>query len=711
MRRRNKWLAWIIGIPVALVVILAVALALFDWNRLKPTIDASVSAAIGRPFAINGSLDVQWRREPQAGGLRAWLPWPQVVANDISVANAAWAKQREFAHLDALRFSLSPLDLLLHRVRIPTLQLVRPRVDLERDAQGRANWNFELANGASPSRWTLDLGAIAFDAGHIALDDAAGRVRIDADIEPLKQAIPYDQIVAQARTDARAQAERSAGRGADKSLRSDDEAPAESGEAAARRTAYQFAWTARGSYQGAPLEGSGRTGAVLALQQADQPFPVQARLRIGDTHIALVGTLTDPLHLGALDLRLWLAGSSMARLYPILGVTLPDTPPYATRGRLTATLGRHGSRFGYHGFRARVGGSDLAGDVDYVTGGARPKLSGKVQAEQLRLTDLAPLIGGGDSSTTAPPPAASDRVLPTQAFRTDRWKAMDADVSFVAGRIEHGASLPIESLSTHLVLDGGVLALDPLQFGLAGGHADGALRLDGSAAPMRGSLKLHARHLKLKQLFPDFEPMHTSLGEINGGATLDARGNSVAALLGSANGELKLLMNDGAISRNLLETAGLNVGNIVLGKLFGDRTVKINCAATDLAAQNGLFRTKLFVFDTQDALIDVGGTVNFANEKLDLDVTPHTRGFRVLSLRSPLYVRGTLKQPDVGVQAGPLLVRGAGALALGVVAAPAAALLALVAPSHDSGDANTCTTVLQQMRTPRQPASVGKPRR
>ncbi len=170
-------------------------------------------------------------------------------------------------------------------------------------------------------------------------------------------------------------------------------------------------------------------------------------------------------------------------------------------------------------------------------------------------------------------------------------------------------------------------------------------------------------------------------------------------------------MNDGAISRNLLETAGLNVGNIVLGKLFGDRTVKINCAATDLAAQNGLFRTKLFVFDTQDALIDVEGTVNFANEKLDLDVTPHTRGFRVLSLRSPLYVRGTLKQPDVGVQAGPLLVRGAGALALGVVAAPAAALLALVAPSHDSGDANTCTTVLQQMRTPRQPASVGKPRR
>ena len=702
MKRSRKLLAWIIGVPATLLVVLVsalvITLSLFNWNRLKPTINAQASTAIGRPFAINGNLGVQWMRDPQSRGWRAWVPWPHIVAQDISVANPAWAKQPQFAHLDALRFSLSPLDLLRHRVRIPTLQLVNPSVDLERDAQGRANWTFDLPQSGTPSAWTVDLGAIGFDAGRVALDDATGRVKIAAHIEPLRQAIPYDQIVAQATADARAQAVSSAGRGADKAVGQDHENPPE--DAATRRSSYQFAWTAKGSYQGAPLEGSGRSGAVLALQQADQPFPLQAKLRIGDTHIALVGTLTDPLHLGALDLRLWLAGSSMAKLYPILGVTLPDTPPYATRGRLTATLGRRGSRFGYHGFRARVGGSDLAGDLDYATGGARPKLSGKVQAVQLRFADLAPLIGGGGSSTTAPPPAASDRVLPTQSFRTDRWKAMDADVTFAAGRIEHGPSLPIESLSTRLLLDDGALTLDPLRFGLAGGQVDGTLRLDGGAAPMRGALKLRARHLKLKQLFPTFEPMHTSFGEINGDAALDARGNSVAALLGSASGELKLLMNDGAISRNLLETAGLNVGNIVLGKLFGDRTVKINCAASDLAAKDGLFDTRLFVFDTGDAVIDVKGTVDFASEKLDLDVIPHTRGLRVLSLRSPLYVRGTLKRPDVGVHAGPLLARGAGAVALGVVAAPAAALLALVAPSHDGGDANTCTTLLQRMRTP-----------
>lgn len=55
--------------------------------------------------------------------------------------------------------------------------------------------------------------------------------------------------------------------------------------------------------------------------------------------------------------------------------------------------------------------------------------------------------------------------------------------------------------------------------------------------------------------------MKTSLGELNGDSDIAGRGNSVAALLGSSNGDLKMLINDGAINRGLMEIAGLNVGN------------------------------------------------------------------------------------------------------------------------------------------------------
>ncbi|MFC4764613.1 AsmA family protein [Dyella koreensis] len=711
MKRSRKALLWIAAVPFMVLVIAVVVIATYDWNRIKPGINDKVSQAIGRPFAIQGDLSVAWRREPTEGGLSALVPWPEFVARDIRVANPDWAKQPQFAQLDAVRFRLAPLPLLAHRIVIPSLQLEHPVVDAERDAKGRASWDFALPQSSEPSTWQLDLRAIGFDRGLITVDDAASRVKLKLTVEPLQEAIPFDQIMAQQTSDAREQAGRSAGSAAKKALTNTKEKEEDKLDSAASATSYLFAWQADGSYQGTPLKGSGKIGGVIALQEASRPFPVQADVHIGDSHIALAGTLTDPVHLGALDLKLWFSGSSMAKLYPITGLTLPDTPPYATEGRLKAELHRNSSHFSYRDFHGRVGGSDLAGSLDFTTGGDRPKLSGKLRSQLLQFADLAPLIGADSNAEkqqrgdATPQPA--DKLLPVEPFRTERWKTMDADVSFAGARIVRGKDLPIDSLNTHLLLDNGVLRLDPLNFGMAGGTVNSTIQLDGSQAAMRGALKLNARRLKLKQLFPTVDVMNTSFGEINGDASLAARGNSVAALLGSADGELKLLMNDGAISKNLLETAGLNVGNIVIGKLFGDKVVKINCAAADLGANNGLFNTRLFVFDTEDAVINIDGTVNFANEQMNLDVKPHTKGFRVFSLRSPLYVKGTLKNPDVGVQTGPLLLRGGGALALGVLAAPAAALLPLVAMSHQEAP-NTCTTVLEQMRAPAKVAAPVK---
>ncbi len=52
----------------------------------------------------------------------------------------------------------------------------------------------------------------------------------------------------------------------------------------------------------------------------------------------------------------------------------------------------------------------------------------------------------------------------------------------------------------------------------------------------------------------------------------------------------------------------------------------------------------------------------------------------------------------------PLLLRGAGMVALGVIVAPAAGLLALVAPSGDVP--NQCVPLLQQMKEGKAPKTV-----
>jgi len=97
-------------------------------------------------------------------------------------------------------------------------------------------------------------------------------------------------------------------------------------------------------------------------------------------------------------------------------------------------------------------------------------------------------------------------------------------------------------------------------------------------------------------------------------------------------------------------------------------------------------------------LITITGSANFKDETMDLDIDPDSKGFRIFSLRSPLYVRGTFGSPDVGVHVAPLAARGAGMVALGVLLTPAAGLLALIAPS--ANDDNACGPLLEQMRKP-----------
>ena len=132
---------------------------------------------------------------------------------------------------------------------------------------------------------------------------------------------------------------------------------------------------------------------MLALRDANRPFPLQADVKIGDTRLALVGTLTDPMHVSALALRLWLQGESLSHLYSILGINLPQTPPYATDGRLIGRLNTGNNVFTYKEFTGRVGGSDLAGTVTYESHEPRPSLTGHVQSNLLRFSDLAPIIG------------------------------------------------------------------------------------------------------------------------------------------------------------------------------------------------------------------------------------------------------------------------------------------------------------------------------
>jgi hypothetical protein len=151
----------------------------------------------------------------------------------------------------------------------------------------------------------------------------------------------------------------------------------------------------------------------------------------------------------------------------------PQTPPYATEGRLVGQFTEDGNVFKYENFTGRVGGSDLNGSTVYVGKKPRPMLSGELVSNLLQFSDLAPIIGADTNASKAKrgerTRQPSNKALPVEQFKTDRWKAIDADVKFTGRRIIKGPALPITDLYTHVILTDGVLTFEPLKFGVAGG--------------------------------------------------------------------------------------------------------------------------------------------------------------------------------------------------------------------------------------------------
>jgi uncharacterized protein involved in outer membrane biogenesis len=708
-RRIGKIIAWLVAVMVILIALLAIFIWTFDWNRARPWVDQKVSDAIGRQFVIQGDLKVGWRHPVGETGWRAWVPWPRFSAANITVANPDWTQQPHFATLDEIDFEVAVLPLLAHDIIIPAINLVNPSVDLERLLDGRNNWTFKLPASAGPSQWKLELHDIAFAKGNIAYSDQQKKIEAQVVVDTLGQAIPIGDVMKQQESASRDASAQMVGKQGASRLTAQSKAIAASetaqtlaasaasapvtaasgGGAGARPPvpSYAIGWTVKGSYNRTPISGSGKLGGLLAVQDVNRPFPVQADVKAGDfLHVAVVGTITDPAHLAAVDMRLWVQGTSMARLYALTGVTLPDTPPYATDGHLVGNFKASGNIFRYENFTGRVGGSDLNGSLTYTAREPRPLLQGELVSNLLQFSDLAPAIGADSNASKARRGDATQqpagKALPVEQFRTDRWKAIDADVKFTGRRIIKNKDLPITDLYTHVVMTGGVLSFTPLTFGVAGGTLSSEIHLDGSTTPLKGRFSTSARHLKLKQLFPNFKTMQSALGEINGDAALSATGNSPAALAATSNGEIRTLVTDGTVSRLLMEAAGLNVANVVYEKLFGTADVKINCAAADFVDTNGVLDPRVFALDTDDAVIDIDGNINLRDETMNLGIHPHTKGFRVFSLRSPLYVKGTFKDPHVGVNATALALRGGAMIGLGLIN-PFAALIPLIAPSNN----------------------------
>ena len=611
----------VLGALAALVVALAV---LFQWNWLRGPVERIVAWQTGRSFDIAGDLDVDLGRVTT------------IRADALRFGNADWSPSPTMASADRAEVDVRLWPLLVGEVRLVAIRLTRPRLRLEFGPDGGGNWIFGEREGESRFRYA----GLWIDDGRLVFLDPRRRTHLD---------IALDSIGS---SDASA-------------------APVE--------------LEGKGRWAGNAFSVAGRVESPLALRQTDKPYRIDLRATAGPTRAHARGTLLDPFRLRDFDLRLRLAGQDLEDLFPLIGIATPSTPPYRLDGRFT----RDGDTWRYDDFTGIVGDSDLGGSAAVTVGRERPLLKADLVSKRLDFDDLAGFVGappqtGGEEAATAEQRAeaaaraADARVLPDTPYDLTKLRAMDADVRWKAHRI-NAPRLPIEDMDAHLLLEAGLLRLEPLNFGVAEGDIRSTIRMDARSEVIRTKADVAVRGLDLGELFPSAQLTQSAIGRIGGNASLAGTGNSVAGILGTADGEVMLGMGRGQVSNLLMELAGLDVAEALKFLLTQDRTVAVRCAFGDFAVEGGVMRTRALAFDTSDTIILGKGEVSLKEETLDLELRPRPKDRSILALRSPLVVDGTFKDPSFRPDFKRLGLRGATALALGSIAPPAA-LLATIEP-------------------------------
>ncbi|SDC73729.1 AsmA family protein [Belnapia rosea] len=265
----------------------------------------------------------------------------------------------------------------------------------------------------------------------------------------------------------------------------------------------------------------------------------------------------------------------------------------------------------------------LRSQLGLALGGPRPRLTGRIQAERLPL----------------PTPA----LRATAPLGLDRLAALDADLSVEAGQVEPLGWPQLGSFSTALKLEAGTLRLEGVQARLAGGLLRGGLTIEGTASPPRLALEAKLEHATIGE--PLFGlPLDLGAGRVDGQASLQATGHSLAALTATLGGQASVTIQDGLLAGvdlgALQATAALSSPEAGLrADLAGGATAfeRLEAAATVTDGRIALVRT---------SIATEGGGAASASGEIDL-----ARGTLDLRLAS----RPLAEAPEIGLRlTGPL---------------------------------------------------------
>ena len=565
---------------------------------------------------------------------------PTLAVHDVALANVAGGSRPEMARIGTLAIGLELLPLLRGELRITHLTVIDGDLILEAGGEGIGNW-------------VLSRDAVASDGG-------IGTVPFLQALTLRDSRLTYVGLLDQRRV-----------------VEIDDAIlTAESPES---EIEIEFA----GAVQGVKVGASGRVGSIASLIGRAADWPVSIAGRLGTNRIAIEGTIDDPWSFSGFRFRTTATVSSLVSLRAIAGQaggedTIPTLPPIHATAILTGTQGR----LSVTEFIATMGGSDIAGEVSMTTGADRPSIVGTLSAQTIVVSDFA----GGVHDDRQP------TNLPIELIR-----AADADLEMSIERLAMGDT-EIHEIAAELRVQSGQLNLDVTKAVAWDGWWGGRVVADSLLSPLAVGVDITVGQLDLEAMLRHWDAQGAISGRLDGALTLHGRGDSVEALLDSANGQIALDMGTGQIDSTYTQLVGRSLLTAMLPE-DSEPTTYVNCAIGHFDVAQGVARSTALLVDTRRVTVGGEGAVDFGGQRLDFLLNPRTKDANLLALVAPARVHGPFDDVEVSLMTSDLVIDAATSVLLGV-ANPFAIVIPFV--TTGTGSENPCLTAIvsQEMMTP-----------
>lgn len=573
----------------ALLVLLLVAAA-FPVALLKGFAERRLSAEFDAPVTIGA-----------VSRTSIFSFTPEIVVNDLRIAQPAWAGKGNFLMVDRASARLSIFGLLTGSADPQSIAVTGLEAAFVRDAKGNSNWAGRAGKQSSASKNGPSLDRLSIAKGRFTLRDAKRTLDMTGTISA-------------------------------------------SGTAG-------LAIDAAGSFDGSPARLKARGKAIADLDTRG-PWPFSASLSSPVLNVTASGTTDGALNFRDMTIKMSAKGTSLKKLDYMIEAGLFGTQEIDFAGSV-----RHvGEDWFIDRLNGTIGRSQIHAKATVLKRDGRTKIDATIDAPQFDFDDLAD--DAGLAAARAKEARIGKRVIPDTRIDLSRMGPTDGTIRFSIARLLVEGGSVFQSLKGDLTLDHRVLKLENAVAKLDAGRLTGWVKVDSTKPVPVFSTELRVEGALLETLVGQPDMIG---GAVQGLVRITGRGTTVREAFSKGTGKIAFTASRGSMDRAAAFVLGQDLGGAIGQKLGDDDAMTpLTCAILAFDAKNGVLRPAPFLIATAVSRGSGRGQINLDGETVALTIIGASSEKPALKLVDPLQIGGSFSSPSITIADKPATGKGSG---------------------------------------------------